>query len=141
MLLMSAGFRRFQASAPDPGAALKQAQDQREAYFKQHSTLSDRDYLLQVFEDASTLRGCSDLFSKAHNPLWAQDGFLMDADAASRLIAFFQQLNAESANAELIHDFTDPALGTRFLGDLYQNLSEAARNKYALLRLSRPRFR
>ena len=29
--------------------------------------------------------------------------------------------------------FTDPELDTRFLGDLYQDLSEAARKKYALL--------
>lgn len=116
-----------------PGSALKQAQDQHEAYFKQHPTHSDRDYLLAVFEDAGKLRGCHELFSKEHNPLWAQGGVLMDADAASRLIAFFQQLDDEAEEATLAHDFTDPSLGTRFLGDLYQNLSEAARKKYALL--------
>ena len=33
----------------------------------------------------------------------------------------------------LVHDFTDPDWDTRFLGDLYQDLSEAARKKYALL--------
>ena len=33
----------------------------------------------------------------------------------------------------LVHDFTDPEWDTRFLGDLYQDLSEAARKKYALL--------
>src|SRR5205085_773749 len=33
----------------------------------------------------------------------------------------------------LVHDFTDPAWDTRFLGDLYQDLSKAARKKYALL--------
>ena len=32
-----------------------------------------------------------------------------------------------------MHDFSDPDWGTRFLGDLYQDLSEAARKKYALL--------
>ena len=32
-----------------------------------------------------------------------------------------------------LHDFTDPDWDTRFLGDLYQDLSEAARKKYALL--------
>ncbi|MFN9880342.1 MAG: hypothetical protein ACK557_17875, partial [Planctomycetota bacterium] len=34
---------------------------------------------------------------------------------------------------ELLHDFTDPNWDTRFLGDVYQDLSEAARKKYALL--------
>ena len=33
----------------------------------------------------------------------------------------------------LVHDFTDPDLDTRFLGDLYQDLSEAAKKRYALL--------
>ena len=33
----------------------------------------------------------------------------------------------------MVHDFTDPEWDTRFLGDLYQDLSEAARKKYALL--------
>ena len=33
----------------------------------------------------------------------------------------------------LVHDFTDPEWDTRFLGDLYQDLSEAAGKKYALL--------
>jgi hypothetical protein len=33
----------------------------------------------------------------------------------------------------LLHDFTDDRLDTRFLGDLYQDLSEAAKKRYALL--------
>ncbi|HWG73694.1 MAG TPA: BREX-2 system adenine-specific DNA-methyltransferase PglX [Acidimicrobiales bacterium] len=37
------------------------------------------------------------------------------------------------ATGRLIHDFTDPAWDTRFLGDLYQDLSDAARKRYALL--------
>jgi hypothetical protein len=32
----------------------------------------------------------------------------------------------------LNHDFTDPEWGTRWLGDLYQDLSEEARKRYAL---------
>ena len=34
---------------------------------------------------------------------------------------------------ELVHDFTDESWNTRFLGDLYQDLSEEARKRYALL--------
>jgi hypothetical protein len=33
----------------------------------------------------------------------------------------------------LAHDFTNPDWGTRWLGDLYQDLSEEARKRYALL--------
>jgi hypothetical protein len=47
------------------------------------------------------------------------------------LLRFFQKINANTG--ELIHEFTDHQWDTRFLGDLYQDLSEAARKKYALL--------
>ena len=33
----------------------------------------------------------------------------------------------------VVHDFSDPAHGTRFLGDLYQDLSESRTKRYALL--------
>ena len=36
-------------------------------------------------------------------------------------------------HAPLVHDFTDPNLETRFLGDLYQDLSDEAKKRYALL--------
>ena len=48
-----------------------------------------------------------------------------------RCIAFFQKIDPNSG--ALVHDFTDKEWDTRFLGDLYQDLSEAARKKYALL--------
>src|ERR1019366_4914082 len=46
------------------------------------------------------------------------------------ILQFFQ--GRDEATSELCHDFTDPNWNTRFLGDLYQNLSEAARKRYAL---------
>ncbi len=56
----------------------------------------------------------------------------LSPDAAKDiLLPFFQKIDAWSG--ALVHDFTDPSLDTRFLGDLYQDLSEAARKKYALL--------
>lgn len=124
-------FPRIAGSPRGNPSPLQQARDQHTAFVTRNPTKTDRDYLLWVFEDVATLRGCHELFSKAHNPLWAQSGSLMDADAASRLLAFFQELS--NAGDALKHDFADPDLGTRFLGDLYQNLSEAARKKYALL--------
>ena len=47
------------------------------------------------------------------------------------MIAFFQKIDPNTG--VLVHDFTDPEWDTRFLGDLYQDLSEEARKKYALL--------
>ncbi|HPM83049.1 MAG TPA: BREX-2 system adenine-specific DNA-methyltransferase PglX, partial [Candidatus Anammoximicrobium sp.] len=71
----------------------------------------------------------------------------LSGDAARMMLTFVQRIEPESGN--LIHDFTqrsphapredgrlaerDDYFDTRFLGDLYQDLSEAARKKYALL--------
>lgn len=40
---------------------------------------------------------------------------------------------ADPATGAIVHDFTDPDWDTRFLGDLYQDLSESVRKRYALL--------
>lgn len=70
-----------------------------------------------------------DLFGP-HNPISQLPNWL-GPDAAGTLLTFFQRIDAETGH--LLHDFTDPAWDTRFLGDLYQDLSEAARKKFALL--------
>ncbi|WP_032384276.1 BREX-2 system adenine-specific DNA-methyltransferase PglX, partial [Rhodococcoides fascians] len=46
------------------------------------------------------------------------------------LIAFWRRTHE---NGLLVHDFVDAGLETRFLGDLYQDLSEHAKKTYALL--------
>src|SRR5262249_39109976 len=65
-----------------------------------------------------------------HNPIHDLPKWL-SGDAAGELLKFFQRIDANTG--ALIHDFTDPNWDTRFLGDLYQDLSEAARKRYALL--------
>ena len=81
-----------------------------------------------VFRKVGSSAGAAPLFDERHNPLWA---FGSQATARRLLIEFWQRI--DPATGALAHDFTDPALDTRFLGDLYQDLSEAARKKYALL--------
>ena len=71
------------------------------------------------------------LFDERHNPLWSLDPEILSGDAATRLLGLWQRIDPESGT--LAHDFTDPAWDTRFLGDLYQDLSESARKRYALL--------
>ena len=111
------------------------ARDERDLYFKEHPTDTDRHYLLAVFDDLAKLPGAKDIFG-SHNALSAYRDWL-SGDAAQKLIEFFQKIDKDETG-ELIHDFTDPVTptggwDTRFLGDLYQDLSEAARKKYALL--------
>lgn len=110
------------------GPRLNQAKDQRTLYFQQHSTDSDREYLYYVFRKVEALPAAAPLFDEQHNPLWTLG---VSGDGATLLIEFWQRI--DPATGALAHDFADPTLNTRFLGDLYQDLSDAARKKYALL--------
>ena len=112
-----------------PGERLQRARDEHELYFRSHPKLTDRDYLLDVFQQLAALPGGKEVFGP-HNPVHELPNWL-SGDAAGDLLEFFQRIDAETG--KLAHDFTDPAWDTRFLGDLYQDLSEAARKKYALL--------
>jgi hypothetical protein len=114
-----------------PGDRLQYARDQHELYTRQHPTLTDRDYLLQVFHDLGTIPGGREIFGK-YNPVFELPQWL-GPDMAIALRDFFQKVDGNARDVVLVHDFTDPAWDTRFLGDLYQDLSEAARKKYALL--------
>ena len=100
-------------------------------YFRAHPTESDREYLLHVFCTVASLPVAGQLFDERHNPLWSFDPEILSGDSATRLLGLWQRIDPDSG--ALAHDFTDPAWDTRFLGDLYQDLSESARKRYALL--------
>src|SRR5262249_60708622 len=53
-----------------PTERLALARDRYEAFFREHPTLSDREYLQSCFREAETLPGVKGLFDKRHNPLW-----------------------------------------------------------------------
>ena len=110
------------------GPRRTQAQDRQERFFAAQPAASDRDYLLAAFRDVEKLPAMAPLFDERHNPLFRLGP---TADGARMLLDLFRRLHQESG--DLVHDFTDPAWSTRFLGDLYQDLSEVARKRYALL--------
>jgi len=100
----------------------------QEAFYLKQPLASDNDYLREVFAVAGRMHGLADVFKA--------QAALLDApvspDAAKRLIGFFRGTDADTGRP--LHDFADPdAWNTRFLGDLYQDLSAAARERYALL--------
>jgi Eco57I restriction-modification methylase len=68
------------------------------------------------------------LFDERHNPVWRIG---LSGDGAAKLLEFWQRVDPDTG--AIAHDFTDPEWDTRFLGDLYQDLSEDARKRYALL--------
>jgi hypothetical protein len=110
------------------GDALRRARDAALEYFRQHPTENERHYLQHCFDQMAERPVVSGLFERAHNPLF---GLPLSFEAARALLVFWQKVNPDTG--ELLHDFRDPELNTRFLGDLYQDLSEAARKRYALL--------
>lgn len=119
--------RPWIGGTPDSGRLLL-AKDRHEAYFREHPLESDREYLLACFTEAGTLPGLHTFFDQAHNPVFRLG---ISGDAAMGLRQFWQQQDPNTG--ALLHDFTDPTWNTRFLGDLYQDLSEATRKRYALL--------
>ncbi|MDI1269465.1 MAG: BREX-2 system adenine-specific DNA-methyltransferase PglX [Polaromonas sp.] len=119
--------RPWIGGTPDSGR-LALARDRHEAYFRANPLESDREYLLACFTEAGSLPGLHTFFDAAHNPVFRLG---ISGDAAMGLRQFWQQQDPNTG--ALLHDFTDPTWNTRFLGDLYQDLSEATRKRYALL--------
>ena len=119
--------RPWLGGTPESGR-LALARDRHDAYFRQHPAETDREYLLHCFREAGNLPGLHTFFDEAHNPVFR---LAPSGDAAMALRNFWQQINPDTG--ALQHDFTDANWNTRFLGDLYQDLSEATRKRYALL--------
>ncbi|MEU6021352.1 BREX-2 system adenine-specific DNA-methyltransferase PglX [Micromonospora sp. NPDC047134] len=113
-------------TGPAPQRAVL-AEESQEEFFGRHPKLTDRDWLLAGFDQIRRSQAGKLLFDEEHNPAYQ---IPISHDAAKALIAFWRRRTDDGA---LVHDFTDPTWGTRFLGDLYQHLSESARKTYALL--------
>lgn len=116
-----------------PGERLALAVERAEERFRTAPANADEDYLtarswlIASFDALSESPVAAGLFSKRHNPMWS---ITPSHDAAKELLAFWRRTDA---SGDVVHDFTDPAWNTRFLGDLYQDLSDHAKDAYALL--------
>ncbi|MET7351814.1 BREX-2 system adenine-specific DNA-methyltransferase PglX [Streptomyces mirabilis] len=110
------------------------------ARFEEYVARSDdptyRGWLEQAFEELGAGQAGRLLFDRRHNPLFQ---IPLSHDGARELVDFWR--GRDNAGV-LVHDFTDAleeggdgtrGWDTRFMGDLYQDLSEAARKTYALL--------
>lgn len=119
-----------------PGDRLAEAQDRHDDFFRRSPELNDRDWLIASFNAlADAHPTAAGLFDRRHNPLWE---VTPSYEAATRLLTFWRERGADGEIGhdfarDFTYDFTDPDLDTRFLGDLYQDLSEYARKTYALL--------
>ena len=111
-----------------PDARNARATDRQTLYFRDHPTDTDRDYLLDVFATIARLPALAGLYDRNRNPVWRHG---ISGDAARDLLAFWRTVDPDTG--ALRHDFTDPEWDTRFLGDLYQHLSDDAKKRFALL--------
>ncbi|MFE5616463.1 BREX-2 system adenine-specific DNA-methyltransferase PglX [Streptomyces sp. NPDC056524] len=111
-----------------PGDRLAVAEARHEAFFRENPRFNNRDWLLAAFDHlVKSNTTAAGLFDRDHNPLW---DIMPGYEAATELLSFWRRWGA---GGEIRYDFTDPEWDTRFLGDLYQDLSEHARKTYALL--------
>lgn len=112
-------------SGPDDRRDL--AGDHRADWLAEHPAAGDREWLEEVFGRYRRIAATGQLFGD-RNALWQ---FGPSDDGARAIIELWKRL--DPATGDLRHNFTDTELSTRFLGDLYQDLSEHAKKTYALL--------
>jgi hypothetical protein len=105
------------------------ALDSWRAFQQLAPSLSEREYLLTVFRELSRFPAAADLFDVRHNPVWL---LAPSAEGARQLLELFRSPAPDAPT------FRFGGEDTRFLGDLYQDLSEDVRKRYALLQT--PRF-
>ncbi|SDT66952.1 BREX-2 system adenine-specific DNA-methyltransferase PglX [Actinoplanes derwentensis] len=110
-----------------PGDRLVLAEEAEAQFFRDQPDKTLRDWLHQGFDAIGGTQAGKSLFDKRHNPLYQ---IPMSHDAAKELISFWRR---RGESGDLVHIFRDELWDTRFLGDLYQDLSEYAKKTYALL--------
>jgi hypothetical protein len=109
-----------------PADRRQEALDAELSYFRSHPEDTDREWVLQAVEHLRNTKATRDLV-ESHSPLWTVSP---SGQATKRLIAFWRE---RTADGDLLWDLADPDLSTRFLGDLYQDLSDYAKKTFALL--------
>jgi hypothetical protein len=110
-----------------PGDRRQLAADLQGEFYENHPESDDLGWLKAAIDALSVSPVAKGLFDKRHNPMWTIEP---SPQAIKALLDFWRQTGEDG---QIRHDLTDPEWNTRFLGDLYQELSEAARKTYALL--------
>lgn len=124
------------------GDRQKLADGSYELFFRSHPHETDREYLKFVFKEVGKIPAAKELFEEGKTALWAVDP---SGDAGRKLLNFFKEIDPEAGGLKrsfatkqaktspIVEVYEKLAPQAQFLGDLYQDLSEHARKKYALL--------
>jgi hypothetical protein len=113
---------RIWIGGPNKAATVERAVQERQGYLIANPLHNDRHWLREAFRYMAGLGPTAKIFDQ-RNLVW---GFDISGAAAEQLSDFFRRGDGYAS-------LYDPELDTRFLGDLYQNLSVHARETYALL--------
>ena len=112
-------------TSPDP-TLRQRALDAENSFYRSNPDASYREWLQVAFDELSAHRATEGLVDD-HAAIHI---FAPSSDAVQRLLEFWRTTDDDGA---LVWTFADTDLETRFLGDLYQDLSDFAKKKYALL--------
>ncbi|NKR55761.1 BREX-2 system adenine-specific DNA-methyltransferase PglX [Rhodococcus hoagii] len=110
---------------PDP-MLRQRAIDAEQAFYRSDTNHSYREWLEESFDALRKFPATQSLVDE-HAAL---NIIAPSSDAVHQVLSFWRQVDDAG---ELVWTFRDPELSTRFLGDLYQDLSDFAKKKYALL--------
>jgi hypothetical protein len=110
-----------------PGERVQLAADLQGKFYENHPESDDLGWLKAAIDALSVSPVAKGLFDRRHNPMWTIEP---SPQSIKVLLDFWRQTGEDG---QIRYDLTDAEWDTRFLGDLYQDLSEAARKTYALL--------
>lgn len=112
------------------GARGREALDAQQQFLREtarvNADVTDREWLLEAVSHLKSLPATAALVDET-SPMWLVSP---SGDAVTRLLNFWRE---REESGSLLRDLSDPDLDTRFLGDLYQEISEDAKKRYALL--------
>ncbi|MEU5308931.1 BREX-2 system adenine-specific DNA-methyltransferase PglX [Streptomyces sp. NPDC021562] len=105
------------------------AQERHGQFMAENPAHTHRDWLFAAFEEIGSSPAGRLLFNE-HNPLYQ---IPLSNEGAKKLIDFWRlHEQGDGGGTSIVHDFSDAEWDTRFLGDIYQDLSQDAQDKYAL---------
>ncbi|WP_091607349.1 BREX-2 system adenine-specific DNA-methyltransferase PglX [Arthrobacter koreensis] len=109
-----------------PGPRRQEAFDAENAFFRTHPESTWREWILEGVKHLRQFPATAGLVGE-HAALWQVSP---SGPMAKEILDFWR---ATDEDGTLFYDFADGELSTRFLGDLYQDLSEYAKKTFALL--------
>jgi hypothetical protein len=104
----------------------QEALDAQLSYFRAHPEHTDREWLDSAVNYLASLSATKALVD-SHSALYL---VTPSGNGVTRLLDFWRTRREDGT---LVYDLHNSSLSTRFLGDLYQDLSEHAKDTYALL--------